>query len=365
MEKAGCVCQPKTLKEENLYCKLPLFYGPFFVVQLISSLGSWLYLKKSYEQNCDIEKYNLVSLSWAIVSVVRPLKAERNDLQCSLWTYIEALKDCFRCNLGCRCLFSAVGILLSCLFHFLILGLQGPFPFAGSISDNLSLSVPDLHATICLMGVRIELILFKSIYIDYLVLPVPGSQKRNMKGMLMVSINISFNKMGNGTTTRQTWRKGNSISGLSPLRLQMLFWGIWDQLWCKNGFNIPKWENSPAPKASLPVQPRKIPFINTSNTLKNMAFNSQIPKLWSYTDTENLFDSWKSRKMPTWWWKRQESCWFTGLKIFLLEQWSTAFQGIWIKQELWTKITLCLMLASAVVVAASGFQFFGHIVWVV
>lgn len=36
MEKVGCVCQPKVLKnmkEENLYCKLSLVYGPFFVVQ--------------------------------------------------------------------------------------------------------------------------------------------------------------------------------------------------------------------------------------------------------------------------------------------------------------------------------------------
>lgn len=101
-------------------------------------------------------------MSWVIASVVRPLKAERNDLQCSLWTYIEAFKDC------CRYLFSAVGILLSYLFHFLILGLQGPIPSIGSISDNLSILVPDLHTTICLMGIRIELILLKSIYIDYL-----------------------------------------------------------------------------------------------------------------------------------------------------------------------------------------------------
>lgn len=139
--------------------------------------------------------------------------------------------------------------------------------------------------------------------------------------------------------------------------LQMLLWETWDQLWSKNGFNIPKWENSPpAPKASLPVQPRKIPCISISNSLKSMAFNSWIPKLWSYTDIENLFDSWKSRKMPAWWWKRQESCLFTGFKIIPLEQWSTAFQGIPIKQELWTKITLYL-LALGVVAAASGFHF--------
>lgn len=112
-------------------------------------------------------------------------------------------------------------------------------------------------------------------------------------------------------------RKENCISGLSPLKLRMLLWETWEQLWCKNCFNIPQWGNSPpAPKASLPVQPRKIPSINTSNSLKNMAFNSLIPKLWSYIDTENLFDSWKSRKMPAWWWKRQESCQFTGFKIF-------------------------------------------------
>lgn len=136
-----------------------------------------------------------------------------------------------------------------------------------------------------------------------------------------------------------------------------VFVETWEQLWSKNGFNIPKSENSPpAPKVSLPVQPRKIPFINISNTLKNMAFNSLIPKLWSCTDIENLFASWKSREMPAWWWKRQESCQFTGFKIVPLEQWSTAFQGIWIKQELWTKITLCL-LALAVGVAALGFHF--------
>lgn len=97
-------------------------------------------------------------------------------------------------------------------------------------------------------------------------------------------------------------------------------------------------------------------FINISNTLKNMAFNWVIPKLWSYTDIENLFASWKSREVPAWWWKRQESCQFTGFKIVPLEQWSTALQDIWIKQELWTKITLCL-LGFAVGVAASGFHF--------
>lgn len=75
--------------------------------------------------------------------------------------YMKAFQDCY------ICLFSAVGILLSYLFHFLILGLQGPIPSTGSTSDNLSLLVPDLHTTVSLKGIRIELILFKSIYIDY------------------------------------------------------------------------------------------------------------------------------------------------------------------------------------------------------
>lgn len=129
-------------------------------------------------------------MSWVIASVVRPLKAERNDLQCSLWTYTEAFKDC------CRCLFSAVGILLSYLFHFLILGLQEPFPSTGSISDNLSLSVPDLHTTICLMGIRTKLILFKSICIEYLGVACAWLTEEKYEGQcwwfLLISASIKW-----------------------------------------------------------------------------------------------------------------------------------------------------------------------------
>lgn len=51
-----------------------------------------------------------MDLPWVTASVVSSLKCrERSDLQPSLWTSIEAFKDC------CRYLFSAVGILLSYL----------------------------------------------------------------------------------------------------------------------------------------------------------------------------------------------------------------------------------------------------------
>lgn len=100
-------------------------------------------------------------MSWVIASVVRLLKAERNDLQCSLWMCIEAFKDC------CRYLFSAVGILLRYLFHFLMLGSKGlSLPLVAFQTTCLFYYLT--YILLCLMGIRIELIPFKSIFIDYL-----------------------------------------------------------------------------------------------------------------------------------------------------------------------------------------------------